>query len=102
MNLVVVFHPPQPGGHIQASKLVSPEKDPPNGGGGELVQAFTGKYVAEHQIIHLELPTIHKPLVIALERLAVHTFWRATCHLLSLTRSTSSRQSWSYVASLYA
>jgi hypothetical protein len=41
------------------------------GGGGELVQAFTGKYAPEHQIIHLELPTIHKPLVVAPERLLV-------------------------------
>jgi hypothetical protein len=38
---------------------------------GELVQAFLGKYVSEHQIIHLELLTIHKLLVIALERLTV-------------------------------
>jgi hypothetical protein len=35
------------------------------------VQAFTGKYVPEHHIIHLELPTIHKPLVVAPKRLAV-------------------------------
>jgi hypothetical protein len=38
---------------------------------GELVQAFTGKYAPEHQIIHLELPTMHKPLVVAPERLEV-------------------------------
>jgi hypothetical protein len=31
MDLALVFHPPLPGGRIQASKLVSPEKDPPNG-----------------------------------------------------------------------
>jgi hypothetical protein len=35
------------------------------------MQAFSGKYVSEHQIVHLELPTIHKPLVIVPERLAV-------------------------------
>jgi hypothetical protein len=35
------------------------------------VQAFTGKHVPKHQIVHLEMPTMHKPLVVALERLAV-------------------------------
>jgi hypothetical protein len=39
--------------------------------GGELVHAFSRKYAPEHQIIHLKLPTMHKPLVIALEPLAV-------------------------------
>jgi hypothetical protein len=39
--------------------------------GGELVGTFTGKYVSEHQIVHLELPTMHKSLVIAPECLAV-------------------------------
>jgi hypothetical protein len=39
--------------------------------GGEHVCAFTGKYAPEHQIVHLELPTMHKPLVIASERLEV-------------------------------
>jgi hypothetical protein len=29
-----VFHPPLPGGRIQANKLVSPGKDPPSGGWG--------------------------------------------------------------------
>jgi hypothetical protein len=38
---------------------------------GELVQAFSGKYVLEHQIVHLKLPTLHKPLVEAPEHLAV-------------------------------
>jgi hypothetical protein len=33
--------------------------------GGELVHYFTGKNVLEHQIVHLELPTMHEPLVIA-------------------------------------
>jgi hypothetical protein len=69
MDLVVVFHPLYPGERIQVGKLVSPEKDPPSG--GELVCAFTGKYVSEHQIIHLELPTMHKLMVIALEHLTV-------------------------------
>jgi hypothetical protein len=32
MNLAVVFHPPLPGGRIQAGKLGSPEKDPPSRG----------------------------------------------------------------------
>jgi hypothetical protein len=32
MDLVVVFHPPLPGGRIEASKLVSPGKDPPSVG----------------------------------------------------------------------
>jgi hypothetical protein len=32
MDLVVVFHPPQPGRRIQIWKLVSPEKGPPSGG----------------------------------------------------------------------
>jgi hypothetical protein len=39
--------------------------------GGELVCAFTGKYAPEYLIVHLELPTIHEPLVIVLERLMV-------------------------------
>jgi hypothetical protein len=39
--------------------------------GGELVCTFTGKYAPEHQIVHLELPTIHKLLVIAPKHLAV-------------------------------
>jgi hypothetical protein len=37
----------------------------------ELVCAFTGKYALEHQIIHLELPTMHKLLVIVPECLMV-------------------------------
>jgi hypothetical protein len=37
--------------------------------GGELVHFLTGKNVSEHQIIHLELPTMYGPLVIAQERL---------------------------------
>jgi hypothetical protein len=69
MDLAVVFHPPQPGGRIQADKLMSHRKDPPSG--GELVQAFMRKYASEHQIIHLELPTMHKPLVVAPERLVI-------------------------------
>jgi hypothetical protein len=51
MDLAVVFHPPPSGGRIQASKLVSPGTDPPSG--GELVQAFSGKYALEHQMVHL-------------------------------------------------
>jgi hypothetical protein len=39
--------------------------------GGELVCAFTRKYAPEHQIVHLELPIIHKPLVIAPECLMI-------------------------------
>jgi hypothetical protein len=35
------------------------------------VQAFLGEYALEHQIVYLELPTMHKPLVIAPEHLAV-------------------------------
>jgi hypothetical protein len=35
------------------------------------MQAFSGKYVSEYQIVHLELHTMHKPLVIASERLPV-------------------------------
>jgi hypothetical protein len=38
---------------------------------GELVHFLTGKNVPEHQIVHLELPTIHEPLVIVLEHLTV-------------------------------
>jgi hypothetical protein len=48
---------------------VSPENNPPSG--GELICTFTGKYASEHQIIHLELPTMHKPLVIEPEHLMV-------------------------------
>jgi hypothetical protein len=39
--------------------------------GGEHVCAFTGKYAPKHQIIYLELSTLHKLLVIAPERLVV-------------------------------
>jgi hypothetical protein len=35
------------------------------------MQAFTGKYAPEYQIVHLELPIMHKPLVVASEHLAV-------------------------------
>jgi hypothetical protein len=38
---------------------------------GELVQVFSGKYAPEHQIVYLELPTMHKPPMIVPERLAV-------------------------------
>jgi hypothetical protein len=38
---------------------------------GELVCAFMGEYAPEHQIVHLELPTMHEPLVIAPERLMI-------------------------------
>jgi hypothetical protein len=69
MDLVVVFHPPQPSGRIQACKLGSPKRALL--AGGEHVQAIMGKYASEHQIIHLELPTMHKLLVVAPECLAV-------------------------------
>jgi hypothetical protein len=39
--------------------------------GGELVCAFKRKYASEHQIVHLELPTMHKLLVIVSERLVI-------------------------------
>jgi hypothetical protein len=39
--------------------------------GGELVCTLSGKYVPEHQIIHLELCAMHELLVVAPERLAV-------------------------------
>jgi hypothetical protein len=39
--------------------------------GGELICVFSGEYAPEHQIIHLEQPTMHESLVIALERLMV-------------------------------
>jgi hypothetical protein len=39
--------------------------------GGELVHSLTGKNAPKHQIVHLELPTTHEPLVIAPERLTV-------------------------------
>jgi hypothetical protein len=39
--------------------------------GGEFVCAFTGEYAPKHQVIHLELPASHEPLVIALECLTV-------------------------------
>jgi hypothetical protein len=49
--------------------LCHPERTLP--AGGKLVCIFMGKYAPEHQIVHLELPTMHEPLVIAPERLAV-------------------------------
>jgi hypothetical protein len=39
--------------------------------GGELVHSIMGKNVSEHQIVHLELPTMHEPLVILSERLMI-------------------------------
>jgi hypothetical protein len=39
--------------------------------GGELVCAFTGEYAPEHQIINLELSTMHESLVVASESLTV-------------------------------
>jgi hypothetical protein len=47
------------------------ERTLPASGWGELVHAFSGKYASKYQIVHLELHTMHKPLVIALEHLAV-------------------------------
>jgi hypothetical protein len=38
---------------------------------GELVSTLMGKYAPKHQIVHLELPMMCKPLVIAPERLTV-------------------------------
>jgi hypothetical protein len=45
MDLVVVFHPPPPGGRIQVDKLVLPRKDPPSEGracAGLLSKVCTG------------------------------------------------------------
>jgi hypothetical protein len=53
----------------RAADLCHPDKTLPTG--GELVCAFTGEYASEHQIIHLELATMHELLVIAPERLTV-------------------------------
>jgi hypothetical protein len=39
--------------------------------GGELVGTLLSEHPPEHQIIHLELPAMHKPLLIAPECLAV-------------------------------
>jgi hypothetical protein len=49
--------------------LCHPEWTLPVGGG--LIFTFMGEYAPEHQIIHLELPTMHELLVIVLERLVV-------------------------------
>jgi hypothetical protein len=69
MDLAVVFHPPPPGGRIQIGKLVSPKKDPPRE--GRACASLYGKVCTEHQIVHLEMPTMHKPLVVAPKCLAV-------------------------------
>jgi hypothetical protein len=53
----------------RSANLCHPKKMLPTG--GELVCTFTGKYASEQQIIHLELPSVHKLLVIAPKRLAV-------------------------------
>jgi hypothetical protein len=53
----------------RAADLCHPERTLPVG--GELVCAFTGEYAPEHQIVHLELPTMHELLVIAPERLTL-------------------------------
>jgi hypothetical protein len=39
--------------------------------GGKFVHALLAKHPPEDQIIHLELPASHKPLVVAPERLSV-------------------------------
>jgi hypothetical protein len=60
---------------VDASRLVDlchPERTLP--AGGELVCAFMGEYASEHQILCLELPTMHELLVIALEHLMVLCF----------------------------
>jgi hypothetical protein len=41
------------------------------GGGGELVGALSAKDLPEHQTIHLELPAMHEPFVVAPKRLLV-------------------------------
>jgi hypothetical protein len=46
MDLAVVFHPPPPGGHIQAGKLVSLSKDAPSGGGGRACSSLHEKVCA--------------------------------------------------------
>jgi hypothetical protein len=51
------------------ANLCHPKRALPTG--GELVKAFTRKYALEHQIVHLELATMHIPLVVALECLTV-------------------------------
>jgi hypothetical protein len=53
----------------RSANLCHPKKMLPTG--GELVYTFTGKYASEQQIVHLELPSVHKLLVIASKRLAV-------------------------------
>jgi hypothetical protein len=39
--------------------------------GGKFIHALLAKHLPEDQIIHLELPASHKPLVVAHERLPV-------------------------------
>jgi hypothetical protein len=69
MDLVVVFHLLLQADASRATNLHDPKRtlSPRR----ELMQAFLGKYASEHQIVHLELPIMHKSLVIAPERLAV-------------------------------
>jgi hypothetical protein len=68
---------------------------------GELVSSFSSEHPPEHQIIHLELSTAYELLLVAFECLVVPCIFNSRLPLLSSTKSISSRQSWSCVASSY-
>jgi hypothetical protein len=69
MGAALVLSPPLPRGRIQVDTLGLPNRDLPNR--GKFVHALPAKHPPEDQIIHLEVPASHEPLVVAPERLPV-------------------------------
>jgi hypothetical protein len=68
-GVALVLHPLLPGGRTQGGILGLPGRDLPSW--GKACSYPPIKYPPEHQIVHLELPATHEPLMIALERLLV-------------------------------
>jgi hypothetical protein len=50
--------------------------------GGKFVHALPAKHPPENQIIHLELPVLHKPLVVAPKRLPVACIFNSSLSFL--------------------
>jgi hypothetical protein len=69
MGVALVLPPPLPSGHIQVGTLRLPGRDLPSR--GKFVHALPTMHPPEDQIIHLELPASHEPLVVVPELLPV-------------------------------
>jgi hypothetical protein len=69
--------------------------------GGEFVGTLPREHPPEHKIIHLELSTMHEPLMITLERMVVPCIFIVDYHLRSSMRLISSHWSWSCMALSY-